>query len=335
MRDLRTFETFYWVAKLGGFRAAATKLHTTQPAISARIAQLEQELGVELFDANRRRATLTARGALLVEYAERLLKVRDELLAAVAQPAALRGKFTIGTSETLVRTWLSSLIEDINGRYPNLIIDIAVDNSPELRQRLLAQDIDLALMTEAISNDGVHGTKLCSYEVCFVVAQGLAGAGHDPADAAGGACGVAGDGASGRDNNAPRVDDELFTRYPIITWPAYTLLSTNVLASIREALDLSDIRIWGVSSVQTIIDMVHAGRGIGALSSVLVKDAIDAGVLRALDTSVVLPQLDYHAVYLEGTSNNALKREICALARDAAARHRGGTIQVFDPADKK
>jgi len=317
MRDLRTFETFYWVAKLGGFRAAATKLHTTQPAISARIAQLEQELGVELFDANRRRATLTARGALLVEYAERLLKVRDELLAAVAQPAALRGKFTIGTSETLVRTWLSSLIEDISGRYPNLIIDIAVDNSPELRQRLLAQDIDLALMTEAICNDGVHGTKLCSYEVCFVVAQGLASGGHDPADVTGGA------------------DDELFTRYPIITWPAYTLLSTNVLACIREALDLADVRIWGVSSVQTIIDMVHAGRGIGALSSVLVKDAIDSGALRALNTSVVLPQLDYYAVYLEGTSNNALKRAICALAQDAAARHCGGAIQVFDPADKK
>lgn len=318
MRDLRTFETFYWVAKLGGFRAAAAKLHTTQPAVSARIAQLEQELGVELFDANRRRATLTARGALLVEYAERLLKVRDELLAAVAQPAALRGKFTIGTSETLVRTWLSSLIEDISARYPNLIIDIAVDNSPELRQRILAQDIDLALMTETIPNDGVHGVKLCSYEVCFVVARGLPLGAHDPAD-----------------DCATRPDDELFSRYPIITWPAYTLLSTNVLARIREALGLADMRIWGVSSVQTIIDMVHAGRGIGALSSVLVQDAIDAGALRVLDTSVVLPALDYYAVYLEGTSNNALKRSISALAQEAAARHHGQAIQVFDPIDKK
>ncbi|ALM84181.1 hypothetical protein ASB57_15440 [Bordetella sp. N] len=327
MRDLRTFETFYWVAKLGGFRAAATKLHTTQPAVSARIAQLEQELGVDLFDANRRRATLTARGALLVEYAERLLKVREELLAAVAQPAALRGKFTIGTSETLVRTWLSSLIEDINGKYPNLIIDIAVDNSPELRQRLLAQDIDLALMTETIPNEGVHGVKLCDYEICFVVARDLPPVAPQQGEAA--AC------PDNDSDHAGRPDDELFSRYPIITWPAYTLLSTNVLARIREDLGLSDIRIWGVSSVQTIIDMVHAGRGIAALSTVLVQGAIDSGALRVLDTSVTLPRLDYYAVYLDGTSNNALKRSICALAQEAAVRDGGGAIQVFDPSDKK
>ena len=50
MIDLRNLETFVWVAQLGGFRSAADKLNTTQPAISARIALLEDELGVKLFD---------------------------------------------------------------------------------------------------------------------------------------------------------------------------------------------------------------------------------------------------------------------------------------------
>jgi len=62
MLDLRNIETFVWVAQLGGFRLAAEKLNTTQPAISARIAVLEQELGVRLFERKQRRAVLTEMG---------------------------------------------------------------------------------------------------------------------------------------------------------------------------------------------------------------------------------------------------------------------------------
>lgn len=309
MRDLRTFETFYWVAKLGGFRAAAAKLNTTQPAVSARIAQLEQELGVELFDANRRRASLTARGEILLGHTQRLLLVRDDMLAAVAEPTAFRGKFTIGTSETLVRTWLSHLIEDISAHYPNLTIDIAVDNTPELRQCILAQSIDMALLTGPLMNDQVHSERLCAYPFRFVVARDF------PVSASGENRGLQVDGAG------LLSADDLFAHYPIITWPAYTSASTHVLKCIRDTLGLADVRLWGVSSVQTIIDMVHAGRGIGALSSVLVQPGITSGALRVLDTSVVLPDLDFYAVYLQGAANGALKRSICRLAQDAAAQY--------------
>lgn len=307
MRDLRTFETFYWVAKLGGFRAAAAKLNTTQPAVSARIAQLEQELGVELFDANRRRASLTARGEALLEHTQRLLQVRDDMLAAVAQPTAFRGKLTIGTSETLVRTWLSNLIEAISTQYPNLIIDIAVDNTPELRQRILAQDIDLAFMTESMLHDQVRNDKLCSYPFRFVVAADFPkhSSGRFASDA----------------NRSFCEADSLLAHYPIITWPAYTAASTHVLAQIRETLGLSDVRMWGVSSVQTIIDMVHAGRGIGALSAVLVQSDLASGALCILDTSVTLSNLDFYAVYLESSANNVLKQAICRMAQEAAASY--------------
>lgn len=307
MRDLRTFETFYWVAKLGGFRAAATKLHTTQPAVSARIAQLEQELGIELFDANRRRASLTARGEALLQHTQRLLQVRDEMLAAVAEPTAFRGKLTIGTSETLVRTWLSNLIETISTQYPNLMIDIAVDNTPELRQRILAQDIDIALMTGSMPHEQVRNDKLCSYPFCFVVASDFpkASSRQSPPDTAGGHCDA----------------DSLFAHYPIITWPAYTSSSVHVTTRISQTLGLSEMRLWGVSSIQTIIDMVHAGRGIGALSSALLQPALSSGTLRILDTSVKLSDLEFYAVYLENSANSALKQAISRLAQDAAASY--------------
>lgn len=48
--NYKRLETFVWVATLGSFRKAAERLHTTQPAISARISGLEEELGVKLFE---------------------------------------------------------------------------------------------------------------------------------------------------------------------------------------------------------------------------------------------------------------------------------------------
>ena len=61
--DPRSVEVFYWVVQLGGFRRAADRLHTTQPAVSARIAGLEAALGVRLLErGQRRRVRATAEG---------------------------------------------------------------------------------------------------------------------------------------------------------------------------------------------------------------------------------------------------------------------------------
>ncbi|NPC59140.1 LysR family transcriptional regulator [Caenimonas soli] len=73
--NTRFLETFLWVAKLGSFRAAAEKLHTTQGAVSGRVAELEKMFGVALFDRENRNA-LTQRGIELMPYAERMIDLQ-------------------------------------------------------------------------------------------------------------------------------------------------------------------------------------------------------------------------------------------------------------------
>jgi DNA-binding transcriptional LysR family regulator len=58
--NIRTLETFIWIAKLGSFRAAASRVFASQPTVSARIAGLEDQLGVELFNRSSKKVTLTA-----------------------------------------------------------------------------------------------------------------------------------------------------------------------------------------------------------------------------------------------------------------------------------
>ena len=83
MADFKALETFLWVVNLGSFRGAAQKLHTTQPAISQRIAQLEHEMGVRLLQRDRRIASPTPAGRQMLVYAEKLIGLRSEMMAAI------------------------------------------------------------------------------------------------------------------------------------------------------------------------------------------------------------------------------------------------------------
>src|ERR1700736_4923616 len=83
MIDFKTIETFLWVANLRSFRGAAEKLNTTQPAVSMRIAQLEDLLGVRLLDRDRRIVATTPKGQVLLVYAERLMRLHAEMIEAV------------------------------------------------------------------------------------------------------------------------------------------------------------------------------------------------------------------------------------------------------------
>ncbi|MGO6908261.1 LysR family transcriptional regulator, partial [Rhizobium ruizarguesonis] len=78
MVDFKALETVLWIAQLESFRAAAEKLNTTQPAISVRVAQLEEELGTQLFDRSSRTLSVTPAGRQVLTYADRLLRLRAE-----------------------------------------------------------------------------------------------------------------------------------------------------------------------------------------------------------------------------------------------------------------
>lgn len=102
--NLRFIEAFVWVARLRSFKAAAEKLHTTQTAISARIATLENQFGVKLFERDKRTVVLTYSGEELLKYAEQLLGISARMMEAVADRSSYGGTVSIGAIETVVHT---------------------------------------------------------------------------------------------------------------------------------------------------------------------------------------------------------------------------------------
>src|SRR5262245_59039711 len=101
----KPIETFYWVATIGNFHSAAERLNTTQPAISARIRALEQELGVELFDRTARSAKLNSAGRRFLAYAERFMALTNEIEQNFMSRDNVSRIVRIGVSETIANTW--------------------------------------------------------------------------------------------------------------------------------------------------------------------------------------------------------------------------------------
>jgi len=269
MPELRTLEVFYWVAKLKSFRGAAERLHTTQPAVSQRIASLESEFALKLFDRAARSVNLTPKGRELLDYAERMLRLRADMLRAVAAPAALSGLMRLGVSETIVHTWLAQFIERVNAIYPGIILDIAVDVSPNLRDALVTHELDLAFLLGPVSQPNMTNYDLCRYPLAFVVKNGT-------------------------DLGPEPVPLNRLIQIPIITFPK----TTRPYLTLREILSRADLpppRLFSNSSLSTIVRMTEDGIGVSVIPPVIIPRELATGALRILETEISLPDLAFTA----------------------------------------
>src|SRR5262245_14057797 len=163
--NLRFIEAFVWVARLRSFRAASEKLGTTQTAISSRIASLESDFGVRLFERDKRTVTLTHSGEELLKYAEELLGISARMMEAVADRVNYRGTISIGAIETVVHTWLPVLLRRLRESFPQARVEIHSDTTANLHEALLKGNIDLAFTSESLSNASVENGAICEFQM--------------------------------------------------------------------------------------------------------------------------------------------------------------------------
>lgn len=271
MADLRSLEVFYWVAKLRSFRGAAERLHTTQPAVSQRIASLENELGLRLFDRVSRSVNITLKGRELLDYAERMLRLRADMMKAVAAPAALTGMMRLGVSETIVHTWLARFIERVNANFPGIILDIVVDVSPNLGDALAAHELDMAFLLGPLNQPSMTNYDLCRYPLAFVAKADL-------------------------DLGPEPVPLGRLIEMPIITFPK-TTKPYLVLRDLINRTTMRPARIFSNSSLSTIVKMTQDGIGVSVIPPAIIQREIEAGVLREVNTELTLPDLAFTASF--------------------------------------
>ncbi len=301
MVELRNIETLYWVATLGGFRAAAEKLHATQPAISQRIHALEEALNVRLFDRDARGAALTPKGHELLPYAERMLRTRLELQQAAHSESVIRGTLRLGVSETIVHTWLPRLMEQLHEAYPALLMDVQVDTSTLLKEQINSHQLDLAFLLGPMTEPHVYNLELCEYPLRWLASPKLP-VGRSPVP-------------------LRRLGD-----WPVITYPA----STDPHREVRKMLHatgVEPVRMYGSAALSVIVRMAQDAIGTAVIAPISAHRALADGSLVMLDVAgPELPSLRYTACWRHGATDlvpRVVAQAAMRVAREDALLHQG------------
>lgn len=157
--DFDQLATFVYVAKLKSFSRAGQKVFRSQSAVSAQIRQLEQAYRAKLLDRSAKSVELTPAGEVLYEYAERLLRLRDESLQGVADRGnVVQGTVMFGANEATCLYLLPDIFAEFQKRYPLVHISIYRNFSHKILQRIEDGTIDVGIVTLPIKalNTKVH-----------------------------------------------------------------------------------------------------------------------------------------------------------------------------------
>ncbi|QRN99753.1 LysR family transcriptional regulator [Archangium violaceum] len=156
--SLRQLEYVVAVADLLGFRRAAEHCHVSQPALSAQIQQLEDVLGVKLFERDKRRVMLTAAGEDLVARARRVLTEAGDILSAAARLSdPFAGSLHLGVIPTIAPYVLPEVVPALTKQYPRLQLRLREEKTELLVKALGEGRLDAALLAlEADLGDLEH-----------------------------------------------------------------------------------------------------------------------------------------------------------------------------------
>jgi len=171
--DIRTLACFIAVADTLNFRRAALQLHLTQPALSARIQNLEDEIGAMLLERDRRHVALTAAGAALLPHAR----------AACAQAAAGKeqarraargetGMLRIGFTLLALYGLIPPCVREFRARYPGVQVELAEMNSPSLESALAAGAVDIAVLHPPLYTPGLATAELAGEQLVLALPAG-------------------------------------------------------------------------------------------------------------------------------------------------------------------
>jgi DNA-binding transcriptional LysR family regulator len=178
--EITQLEFFVSVIEEGSFSKAAERVYRTQPAVSIAIRRLEEEIGAPLLDRSQKTPTLTDAGRVVYDYAQRILKLRDQAREAVSELRALEtGRVRIGANESTSLYLLPDIILAFRERHPHVKVEIYRQSSDRLPREILDGNVDFALMAYEPSDSDLEAFPVLEDELALIMSPAHALAGRE------------------------------------------------------------------------------------------------------------------------------------------------------------
>ncbi|MFE5515820.1 LysR family transcriptional regulator [Streptomyces sp. NPDC056529] len=169
--DLGALELLLAVARHGSLGAAAREVGITQPAASSRIRSMERQLGMALVDRSPRGSRLTDAGALVTDWARRIVEAAE---AFDAGAQALRGRrdsrLRVAASMTIAEYLLPGWLIALRAERPDTAVSLQAGNSAAVAERLFAGDADVGFVEGLAVPDGLDGVVVAHDRLAIVAA---------------------------------------------------------------------------------------------------------------------------------------------------------------------
>ncbi|HMK78840.1 MAG TPA: LysR family transcriptional regulator [Xanthobacteraceae bacterium] len=266
LQQLRTFER---IARLGSFRSAADHLGLTQPSVSQRIRELENELGTQLFVRRGPQLSLTVEGHTLIEYADRMLDTAGEIVDRFRSRDPLKGTLRLGLSESFALICLTDLLKRLEGRYPDLKASVHVGDTGAVSALLNERKLDIAVVSEPVVEPHVHARPIGTNQLGWV--------------------------ASARFDIAQTVlSPQDLARHHLIISPPTARLHLTATSWFAQG-GATPTRVSTCNSLSVTVLSILEGLGIGLVPIRVMQEEIARGKARQIPTA---PQVPGHRVSL-------------------------------------
>jgi molybdate transport repressor ModE-like protein len=173
--ELGALELLLAVARLGSLGAAARELGITQPAASSRIRSMERQLGVALVDRSPRGSRLTESGALVTDWARRIVEAAEAFdVGAQALRDRRDSRLRVAASMTIAEYLLPGWLLALRAQRPDTAVSLLAGNSAAVAERLLADEADLGFVEGVTVPTGLDSVVIAHDNLIVVTAPGHA-----------------------------------------------------------------------------------------------------------------------------------------------------------------
>ncbi|HVZ60490.1 MAG TPA: LysR family transcriptional regulator [Terriglobales bacterium] len=255
--DFDQLETFLEVVKHLSFSRAAEKRFRTQPAISAQIRGIEEEVGAKLLDRTGGKVSVTAAGKVFHRYAEDAIEARRAVITAMQEMQHIpRGEIVVGANEGTCLYVLPEVFAEFKRQYPGVGVNIDRMESAKVLESVVANSVDFGVVALPVNDKRLTVVQIHKDELVIIVPPDHALA------------------------KSKKVGFADIAPYPLLV--PETGRTRDAIEQLFHELDIKPNISMELDSSELLKRFVEAKVGVGFIARSNVRDDVRSGVLAAL-----------------------------------------------------
>lgn len=168
INDLKIFEA---IAAHGSFTKAAEATFTVQSNVTARIKNLEEEFGSELFVRSPRKVALTKSGEILIQYSKQIVHLLEQARKDIHGTELISGLLKIGCIETTMALKVPEILTNFSTNYPNVDLEFKSAMRAALIDDVLSYKLDAAFISAPVNTPGLNQESIKTEQLVIVAPE--------------------------------------------------------------------------------------------------------------------------------------------------------------------